>query len=309
LKNGDLAATVLNGLTFNTIASPRSKVGIYEITVSGAFARNYDVVSYAPGTLTINQRPLTVTAQSFERTVTQPDPIFTTTISGLSDFDNPGIVTNLGAALNVTGPLDVGTYPIIPTAKVSNSNYQLVLVSGTLTVNRPCLYACGSVHLFDYTAPLQITQTPINLDTLDVDTLDNQAKQQMDAMSNLPINIVCLGANCATFPLKAMPEVNKIVDSFVTDYGDGSQPPLTSQMIKDALLDPDQSGRMMGVLMPSLVAEAFQRSADPARGPGPTGRHRHGYDQRPVGCLQQGTERHHCPGRRIRRRERHGRKI
>ena len=63
-KNGETEEVLTRKPTLRTTASTGSAVGDYEITVSGASAKNYDI-TYVKGTLTVTEADLvTVTAKS-----------------------------------------------------------------------------------------------------------------------------------------------------------------------------------------------------------------------------------------------------
>jgi hypothetical protein len=143
LVNGDTSA-VVSGLTLSTTATAASDVGSYSITASGASAANYSI-SYVAGTLTINARPITITANDQSK-------IYGTVLSlGTSAFTVTGsmatgeVVTSVtltsatDQAASTTAPVGTYTDEIVPsnpsgTGGYLASNYQITFVNGTLTV-------------------------------------------------------------------------------------------------------------------------------------------------------------------------------
>ncbi len=114
--------------------------GPYDIVISAAVGTgldNYDV-SYVNGMLTVNPRPLCITAgnssKSSGSTATLTGTEFTT--SGLINDDRVAVVTltSTGADASAAG----GTYDIVPSAAIGQglSNYTITYVNGTLTVDR-----------------------------------------------------------------------------------------------------------------------------------------------------------------------------
>ena len=62
LKNGDAVPVFTSEFATSTKATKYSDVGEYEVTVSGGVATNYSFAEYQPGTLTVNQAPLTISS-------------------------------------------------------------------------------------------------------------------------------------------------------------------------------------------------------------------------------------------------------
>ena len=98
-----------------------------------------DTVDYSSATntvsLIISPAPLTVTAANANRTFGQANPIFTGTITGVTNDDNIAAVYNCSA--NTGSP--VGIYPIVPSLTDPNNretNYTVSLLDGTLTVSQ-----------------------------------------------------------------------------------------------------------------------------------------------------------------------------
>ena len=112
-----------------------SNAGVYTLSASGAQSNNY-AISYNPGTLTITQAPLTVTADSKSMTYGGTMPALTASYSG---FVNGDTVASLTSAATVTssGPANsnAGVYTLSASGAQSN-NYAISYQPGTLTIDR-----------------------------------------------------------------------------------------------------------------------------------------------------------------------------
>src|SRR5262249_23226151 len=122
-------------------AIPTAAVGSFNIVPSApvfgtGIASNYNI-TLNNGTLTVNQAPLTVTANStskvYGQTVTFAGTEFTTTGLVNGEVIGSTTLTSTGAVNTAT----VGSYNIVPSAPVSTtgtaSNYSITLSNGTLT--------------------------------------------------------------------------------------------------------------------------------------------------------------------------------
>jgi 6-phosphogluconolactonase (cycloisomerase 2 family) len=142
IKNNDVITA-----SYSTTATATSPIGTYPITatLSGLNLPNY-TVTINPGTLTITQAALTVTAADASRLYGNANPVFTGTIVGIRNGD-PITATFSSVA---TPASVVGTYPIVPAlvdplGKVSN--YTVTLVNGTLTITpAPLSVAAGNTN-------------------------------------------------------------------------------------------------------------------------------------------------------------------
>jgi 6-phosphogluconolactonase (cycloisomerase 2 family) len=142
--------------TFSTTAITTSPVGTYPIVPTlvdpnGALV-NY-VVTIINGTLTIQPATLTVTIANASRIYGDPNPAFTGTISGLQNGD---VITATYSSVNPTAA--VGTYPITPTFNDPGNvlgNYSVVVVGGTLTINKATLSvsAVGGSRIYGASNP------------------------------------------------------------------------------------------------------------------------------------------------------------
>jgi hypothetical protein len=106
-----------------------ANAGTYPIVCSGNTNENY-AASYVAGTLTVNPKPVTVTADDKSKTYGSGDPSFGFQVEGLEPGDNLA-----GVSCDVTGAhANAGTYPITCSGN-TNGNYAASYVAGTLTVN------------------------------------------------------------------------------------------------------------------------------------------------------------------------------
>jgi len=131
--NGNTAAVLTGTLTCVTTATPASAPGPYPINCSGQSAVNYLVV-YVPGTLTVTQAPLTITANNAAQLVGAPNPVFTATYAGFVNGNTPASLTGTLVCVSTgTTASPVGTYPITCSGQ-SSANYAITYVPGTLTI-------------------------------------------------------------------------------------------------------------------------------------------------------------------------------
>lgn len=130
-----VADDVTGAPALSATATQRSGVGTYAINIaSGTLAStNYDF-NFVPGTLTINQAPLSITANSYTRRVNLANPALDATYSG---FVLGETAAALDGTLAVTTPANtaspVGTYAITP-GGLTSANYAITFVPGTLSV-------------------------------------------------------------------------------------------------------------------------------------------------------------------------------
>ena len=132
LVNGETALSPAPSVS--TIADQSSVVGTYDITANGT-APNYDI-TFVKGTLTVNKKALTVTAENKSKIYGEVNPALTVTYNGLVNGE-----TVLSPAPTISTIADqssvVGTYDI--TANGTASNYDITFVKGTLSVNKKAL--------------------------------------------------------------------------------------------------------------------------------------------------------------------------
>lgn len=123
------AATAINANTYTITPSVKTQ---------GEKYTNYDIV-FVDGTLTINKRALTVTADNKTKTYdasTYSD--FTVTFSGLADTDTAAEVATYGFG-SATAIVDAGNYTVTPALASQGAkyaNYNITVKNGSFTVNK-----------------------------------------------------------------------------------------------------------------------------------------------------------------------------
>lgn len=105
-------------------------VGTYMITPVGNEAQGNYTVTYAPGELTISQRPATVKADNKEKLYGLEDPELTATVTGLVGDDT------IAYTLNRAEGETVGDYTITPTGEADQGNYTVTFETGTLKIKK-----------------------------------------------------------------------------------------------------------------------------------------------------------------------------
>ena len=89
---------------------------------------NYKPVNTKTGTVEITRRPVTVTANSYQKTFGEADPEFTAKVEGTLGNDK------VDYKLSREKGKDVGTYTITPTGDEEQGNYKVTYKPGTLTI-------------------------------------------------------------------------------------------------------------------------------------------------------------------------------
>jgi outer membrane protein OmpA-like peptidoglycan-associated protein len=140
-----LAAPVVTGLVTGdnvTIGGNASgtNAGTYTATYTagGTDAGNYNLVSTAPATLTVNKAALVVTADNNAKFVTQADPALSAQVSGFQGADtqaNMNFGYSIGRADSANNA--VGTYAVTASnaTATSLSNYTVSYVPGVFTIS------------------------------------------------------------------------------------------------------------------------------------------------------------------------------
>jgi hypothetical protein len=143
--NGDTPASLTTAPSISTTGTSLSHAGSWPITASGAVDTNYTII-YAPGTLTINPAPLTITANNGSKTYGQTAAFAGTAFSSAGLLNGDSIA---GVTLNSAGAApaaDIGSYSIVPSAASGPAagNYSITYSNGTLTVNPATLTVTAS---------------------------------------------------------------------------------------------------------------------------------------------------------------------
>ena len=126
----------------------------YTTSCSGGYDNKYSF-TYISGTLTVNPKALTITANNANKTYGA-----TTTFAG-TEFTAPGLVgTDLVASVTLTSSgavntANVGSYNIVPSAAVGTSlgNYTLTYANGSLAVNKATLTVTANNQSIFITKP------------------------------------------------------------------------------------------------------------------------------------------------------------
>ena len=129
--NGEDSSKITIPTLFST-ANTLSDAGIYDITLNGGSAANYNLIT-TKGTLTINKAELTVTADSKTRKYGQHNPALTLTYSGFKNADNKSSITEPGISCSIDSAANAGSYPIVLSGGAA-TNYNFTLKNGTLSV-------------------------------------------------------------------------------------------------------------------------------------------------------------------------------
>ena len=194
--NGDTQATAVTGSPSLT-TSPATPVnaGTYPINAAiGTLASANYSFSFVPGTLTIGQATLTVTAANASRAYGAANPTFSASATGAL----PGDTFTFTESTTATTSSPVGTYAIVPLAAgASLANYTVVYVNGTLTVGKAVLTVTANNQNIAYGAALP-TYTTTLTGFLNGDT-QATAVTGSAALSTTPATPV----NAGTYPINA----------------------------------------------------------------------------------------------------------
>ena len=128
-KNNETEKTLTKKPTITCIATQGCAVGTYDIIVSGAEAKNYDI-SYVAGTLTvIDADAVAVTAKSYTRKYGEANPVFEYEVVGEALVGTPEIFCE------ATKASPAGTYDIV-VKQGTVKNYNVTYVAGKLTITK-----------------------------------------------------------------------------------------------------------------------------------------------------------------------------
>ncbi|WP_281406148.1 MBG domain-containing protein, partial [Rhizobium sp. ERR 942] len=131
------AAGLLNGDTLSgslsTTAGQYSDVGAYAITQGSLANVNY-AISYMGADLTVNQRAITVAADSLSRRYGLANPALTYTVMGAGLVNGDRL--SGGLATPATRLSEPGAYAITQGTLLASANYRMDFVPGVLTVEK-----------------------------------------------------------------------------------------------------------------------------------------------------------------------------
>ena len=136
LKNNDTKSALTTTPTYNCAAELTSDAGQYTIIPSGAESKNYKL-EYHNGTLTVNQRPLTVSVGDYTRKYNTDNPNFKIIYTGFVNNEDATVLTHEATIFcPATKTSDVGTYPITPQGGEA-TNYAITqYINGTLIIEK-----------------------------------------------------------------------------------------------------------------------------------------------------------------------------
>ena len=139
LKNNETKPSWEKHPIFSTAADKVSDVGDYKITVDCS-ATNYNITKKS-GTLKIIPAQLTIKANDANKTYYEENPSFSYACSGFVNGDNTSSALQAQPTLSTDADQYsyAGTYEIIANG-ASSSNYNIVYIPGTLTINKRLLF-------------------------------------------------------------------------------------------------------------------------------------------------------------------------
>ena len=134
-----LTATTVGLVGTDYIATTQTRVAgkdIGEYTITTTVNEGQDIVKNykietLPGTLTINRRPVTVTAADKGKVYGEADPALTATVDGLATGES---TDKISYTLSRAAGENVGEYLITPSGAAEQGNYAVAYETGTLTI-------------------------------------------------------------------------------------------------------------------------------------------------------------------------------
>lgn len=136
--SGDTQTALSGSALFECEIINTLTVGQYNINVDGFTADNYNI-SYEGGVLTVDKRPLYVTADDKTAAYGGIAPIFTAQITGFYGSDTVNLLNGeIGFDCTYSSGSDAGSYPIVPKG-LSSDKYEMEYVAGNLEVTKRVL--------------------------------------------------------------------------------------------------------------------------------------------------------------------------
>ena len=157
--DGDDESDLGGTLVFSYNTQPNYQIGVNTVSLSGYTSDKYKI-TYVDGTLIVNKKDLTITANDSSITygsdpvdngVTYTGFVFTeneSVLSGTLSFDYSYTYSNANQRYG-----DAGSYTITPKG-LSSDNYNIIYVQGTLTVNKVDLTITANDHTITYGDPV-----------------------------------------------------------------------------------------------------------------------------------------------------------
>jgi len=168
--NGDSLSTQP---TLTASTTTNSNVGTYsgDIVATGAYAGANYTIAYVPGTLTITQAALSVTANSYTRYYGDANPSFGAMFTGVTGADTVAALTS-ALDLTTTAGTTTGIGTAAITAGATLTNYSVTFTAGVLSITpRPLtITANNASHVYGSALPT-LTYTDsglVNGDTLTI---------------------------------------------------------------------------------------------------------------------------------------------
>src|SRR5204863_362508 len=130
-----------------------SHIGTYPVTPTGLTSTNY-AITFAAGTLTVTQAPLTITADNKTKLYGAPLPALTASYTGFVNGDTPaGPTPPTALVTTATAASHAGSYPLTA-AGATSPDYTITFAPGTLTVTPAALTITADNKSKLYGAPL-----------------------------------------------------------------------------------------------------------------------------------------------------------
>ena len=134
-KNDDTKDVITTQPSFECNAKQTSIAGEYEITLSGAEAKNYEL-SYQGAMLTIGKRTIDVKVGDCTRVYNEENPEFSVSYTGFVNNENEKVFTTIPVLSCPAGKTtDVGSYEITASGAEA-TNYDFNYTSGILTIEK-----------------------------------------------------------------------------------------------------------------------------------------------------------------------------
>jgi hypothetical protein len=115
------------------IEGQHRNVGTYDITCTGGSAGSNYTVVHRPGTLTVTQAAVLITADNRTKTYGTADPEFGYTVSGLADGEQLATAPTCAPA---GAHRNVGSYDVVCSGAEAGGNYAISFAPGTLEVTK-----------------------------------------------------------------------------------------------------------------------------------------------------------------------------
>ena len=193
-------------------ASKTSDVGKYPIAVRGGMTRNYEIISYENGVLTVTKAPLTLVATDKSRLYFEDNPSFDYTLVGLRNLDtNSCLSTHPAFKCTAVKTSNAGEYEIEP-LNATALNYTIDYQKGILSINKRALTASISNYSKVYGS-----DNP----QFEIDYIGFVNNEDRSVLTNAP-NIVCLAnqlSDVGSYPISL--EGGDALNYIITKYNSG----------------------------------------------------------------------------------------